>query len=118
MGYVAEHELGHAIGLNHNPGKASVMYASNRSYSIQRVDIEGVNQLYAGSPAQTSLGMKSKQIIDPVADSGDIESPTVDPETFGIIIERTLWPVHYVDLAHHIVRENGILKRLAYPLYW
>ncbi|MDM7493630.1 matrixin family metalloprotease [Lentilactobacillus kefiri] len=115
---VAEHELGHAIGLNHNPGKASVMYASNRSYSIQRVDIEGVNQLYAGSPAQTSLGMKSKQIIDPVADSGDIESPTVDPETFGIIIERTLWPVHYVDLAHHIVRENGILKRLAYPLYW
>lgn len=44
---VAEHELGHSLGLSHNPQRASVMYASNRYYRIQPVDIQNVQLLYA-----------------------------------------------------------------------
>ncbi len=44
---VAEHELGHAIGLAHSHYLKSVMYASNRDYSIQPDDIRGVQQLYS-----------------------------------------------------------------------
>lgn len=115
---VGEHELGHAIGLNHNPGKASVMYASNRYYSIQRVDILSVKQLYATGPVQNLFGMKSKEITDPIFDFNTRGLSRADPETFGIIMERTLRPVHYVDLSHHIVHENQVLLRLAYPLDW
>ncbi|MFD1124618.1 matrixin family metalloprotease [Lentilactobacillus raoultii] len=50
---VAEHELGHAIGLYHNPDKQSVMYAANRYYGIQPVDVAGVRDLYA-SPLETT----------------------------------------------------------------
>ncbi len=48
---VAEHELGHAIGLNHSPNRDSVMYASNRFYGIQPADIQSVRDLYANSPS-------------------------------------------------------------------
>ena len=44
--HVAEHELGHTMGLAHNPSKKSVMYYRNRSESIQKVDIEGVELRY------------------------------------------------------------------------
>lgn len=44
--HVAEHELGHAMGLAHNPSKHSVMYYQNRSVGIQQVDIDGVNLRY------------------------------------------------------------------------
>lgn len=45
--HVAEHELGHAIGLAHNPSKKSVMYEQNRSYGIQKVDVDAVRLLYS-----------------------------------------------------------------------
>ena len=41
----AEHELGHAIGLDHNGGE-SVMQPAGSFYSIQDSDVEAVRQLY------------------------------------------------------------------------
>lgn len=52
--HVAEHELGHAMGLNHNPSKHSVMYYRNRSEGIQKVDIAGVKQRYTTPAGETS----------------------------------------------------------------
>lgn len=43
----AEHELGHAIGLNHDDDEESVMQSSGSYYSIQATDIEKVRELYA-----------------------------------------------------------------------
>jgi len=52
--HVAEHELGHAMGLNHNPSKASVMYFRNRSEGIHAVDIEGVKERYSTPVGEAS----------------------------------------------------------------
>ena len=43
---VAEHELGHVIGLQHNPSKNSVMYFQNRYVGIQAVDTQSVREHY------------------------------------------------------------------------
>lgn len=51
--HVAEHELGHAMGLNHNPSSRSVMYYRNRSEGIQKVDVLGVKERYS-TPAGES----------------------------------------------------------------
>ena len=45
--YTAEHELGHAIGLDHDDNEESVMQSSGSYYGIQNVDIEKVRSLYA-----------------------------------------------------------------------
>lgn len=42
----AEHELGHAIGLDHDDSEISVMQSSGSYYGIQSVDIEKVVALY------------------------------------------------------------------------
>lgn len=44
--HVAEHELGHTMGLGHNPSKHSVMYYRNRDEGIQKVDIQAVKLRY------------------------------------------------------------------------
>lgn len=44
--YTAEHELGHAIGLDHDDDEESVMQSSGSYYGIQSVDIEKVNEIY------------------------------------------------------------------------
>ncbi|MFC6253589.1 matrixin family metalloprotease [Secundilactobacillus hailunensis] len=49
---VAEHELGHAMGLAHNPNKQSVMYKTTRYVDIQPVDVSNVQYLYSLPPAQ------------------------------------------------------------------
>lgn len=67
---VAEHELGHALGLAHNePGSISVMNPSNRSYSIQDCDVRGMSAIYS-TPALFS-----------VRDSGDIITVTTYTKT-------------------------------------
>lgn len=43
---VAEHELGHALGLQHNVGKGSVMYYATRDRSVSKPDIRGLQQSY------------------------------------------------------------------------
>ncbi|MFD1421761.1 matrixin family metalloprotease [Lactiplantibacillus songbeiensis] len=44
---VAEHELGHALGLAHNQrGSVSVMNPANRSYAIKGVDVKGMQRRY------------------------------------------------------------------------
>ena len=45
--YTAEHELGHAIGLDHDDDEQSVMQSSGSYYGIQAVDIQKVQELYA-----------------------------------------------------------------------
>ena len=42
----AEHELGHAIGLDHNNEEESVMQSAGSFYSIQESDIQAVKALY------------------------------------------------------------------------
>lgn len=44
---VAEHELGHAIGLHHQPENArSIMIPYNAKYPIQTMDVQNVRNLY------------------------------------------------------------------------
>ncbi|MFC3932951.1 matrixin family metalloprotease [Streptococcus dentapri] len=43
----AEHELGHAIGLEHNDSETSVMQSAGSYYAIQQTDIVAVQKLYA-----------------------------------------------------------------------
>ncbi|EHJ52972.1 M57 family metalloprotease [Streptococcus macacae] len=45
--HTAEHELGHAIGLNHNDSEASVMESSGSYHGIQPDDIAAVKKLYS-----------------------------------------------------------------------
>ncbi|WP_304053990.1 matrixin family metalloprotease [Levilactobacillus namurensis] len=52
--HVAEHELGHAMGLDHNPSRRSVMYYENRSEGIQKVDVEGVYERYLTPAGEAS----------------------------------------------------------------
>ncbi|HBF73923.1 MAG TPA: Zn-dependent protease [Lactobacillus sp.] len=87
---VAEHELGHAMGLAHNPSKQSVMYKTTRYVSVQPVDVKNVRNLYSipasqyfiNSPATTSNTANKDLITNQVGDrlfKTPFESETVVP---------------------------------------
>lgn len=44
--HTAEHELGHAIGLDHKDNQTSVMVSAGSNHGIQQADIHAVVQLY------------------------------------------------------------------------
>ncbi|WEV38790.1 matrixin family metalloprotease [Lactobacillus sp. ESL0680] len=62
---VAEHELGHALGLNHNlPGSKSVMNPANRIYPISKPDIRGMKKIYSTSVNDDLLsGTKKPKLV-------------------------------------------------------
>lgn len=43
---VAQHELGHALGLEHNVGRHSVMYYATRDQSVSKPDVNGLKHSY------------------------------------------------------------------------
>lgn len=45
--HTAEHELGHAIGLDHDDSQASVMESAGSNHGIQQADIDAVVALYS-----------------------------------------------------------------------
>ncbi|MCH5462655.1 matrixin family metalloprotease [Lactobacillus sp. LC28-10] len=54
---VAEHELGHAMGLAHNPSKQSVMYKTTRYVSIQPIDVKNAKDLYSIPASQYFINL-------------------------------------------------------------
>ena len=66
---VAEHELGHTIGLLHNPGEDSVMYYRDRYVAVQPVDIAAVKKDYGTTTFEDTFNdapIISHTFIDPV----------------------------------------------------
>lgn len=65
---VAEHELGHSLGLLHNPSTKSVMYYRNRYVGIQPIDVAAVKNDYANIRFDTVFSTKpvKKTFIEPV----------------------------------------------------
>ena len=62
--HVAEHELGHALGLNHNKaGSISVMNPANRYYSIEACDVRGMNKRYSTVASFDSIPGMENQIV-------------------------------------------------------
>lgn len=87
---VAEHELGHAMGLAHNPSKQSVMYKTTRYVTIQPVDVKNVRNLYSipasqyfiNPPVTVSSTTNNALITDGAGDrlyKSPFESETVEP---------------------------------------
>ena len=62
--HVAEHELGHALGLNHNSvGSISVMNPANRYYPIEDCDVRGMNKRYSTVASFDTIPGMENQIV-------------------------------------------------------
>lgn len=109
---VAEHELGHAIGLNHNPAKASVMYAANRVYSIQNVDVQSVKALYSEQPDRVSAGGHTVQFYDPTLNVQTQQTVRHFPAIGQVTNYHVVIPNHCPSLVAHVCDVNQVLLKL------
>jgi hypothetical protein len=77
---VAEHELGHALGLDHNSkGSVSVMNPANRYYSIQGCDVKGMKKIYSTVASFDSVSDNAGDIVTVVN-----YTPTVKPAVTAV----------------------------------
>lgn len=61
---VAEHELGHALGLAHNNvGSISVMNPSNRNYHIKECDVKGMKKRYSTAISKDVIGTNDEATV-------------------------------------------------------
>ncbi|GHP13439.1 hypothetical protein YK48G_08640 [Lentilactobacillus fungorum] len=112
---VAEHELGHSIGLNHNPNRASVMYAANRYYGIQAVDIAGVNQFYSSQADSIRIPDRSATFRDPVTDGKkNVSFDKFDPLSFSVCHHTPFVYQIPHTLVEELIKNFTTLSRLAY----
>ena len=112
---VAEHELGHAMGLNHNSNRASVMYPANRYYSVQRVDIEGVNRFYKSQANMVKLPDRTGIFMDPATDSrSKVLFDRFDSLSFATFKHTPLELATKLNLVACIQDEQIFLEKLAY----
>lgn len=84
---VAQHELGHAMGLAHNPIRQSVMYRTTRYISVQPVDVLNVRYLYSLPPAQYFINTTATNSSTNA--NTDIASDVVLRSAFGIRLPFT-----------------------------
>lgn len=73
---VAEHELGHALGLNHNASNSvSVMNPANRYYNIKNVDVNGMKKRYSTQASFDSVPGTSQIVHLHIV---DLVTPTIN----------------------------------------
>lgn len=85
---VAEHELGHAMGLLHNPNAKSVMYYKNRYVSIQPVDVSAIQKDYRFLEFSDTFGSSPVQehtFYDPVTP----KKATIQADSLNVLTHST-----------------------------
>lgn len=71
---VAEHELGHALGLQHNnAGSVSVMNPTNTQYGIKKCDINGMKLRYSTSVEHDAVKDKIVTVTESLSVSNPIK---------------------------------------------
>ncbi len=69
---VAVHELGHALGLDHETGESAIMAPNiTDTYTLQPDDIAGVSALYNGNNTCLVRDIASNAVINDRLDTGD-----------------------------------------------